>query len=175
MRTPASLTQSSRPAPQPGPRAIPRLTLALLALAACAPGFAQPAQQPPWAVDPAVGVWIPEITQRDCASGAPLAVFKGFSVLHHGGTLSETNTSPPASRGPGWGTWERHGDGYRSVFRFMRYFPDGNLAGYTVVRRTFTLAADGNSLTGVSRLEIQDPAGNLLGTGCATDVTVRFQ
>ena len=126
-------------------------------------------------VDPVVGVWIPEVTQRDCASGAPLAVFKGFSVLHHGGTLSETNPSPPSTRGPGFGTWERDRTGYRMKFRFIRYYPDGNLAGYVVVRRTFTLSQDRNTTTGESQTEIQDPAGTVLFTNCATDVATRLQ
>lgn len=153
--------------------------LALLTLAAgpalAGGGHGHDHHRAPWAVDPVVGVWIAEVTQRDCSTGTPLVSFKGMSVLHHGGTLSETNATPPAGRGPAWGTWERHRNQYRASFRFMRYFPDGNLAGFTVVRREFTLSADGNSLSGVARFEIQDPAGHVIATGCATDVTTRFQ
>lgn len=178
MCTPAisgSTVQSSRTTPRPMPRAIPctRLALALLALAASSHAFAGPAQQPPWSVDPVVGVWSPSVTLRDCASGTVIGQVKGLSVLHHGGTLSETTASPPASRGPGVGTWQRQGDGYVSAFRFVRYLPDGSFAGITVIRRQFTLNGDGTQ-TGESRLELQDPAGTVVATACASDVTTRL-
>jgi hypothetical protein len=156
-----------------------RLGVALLALAAgslCTFARAQPINPPPWPAEPVVGVWLPEITLRDCASGTALEVFRGMSVLHYGGTLSETNTSPPGTRGPGFGTWQRLGaNSYASQFRFLRYFPDGNLAGATVIRRQFTLSADGQQQVGSSQIEIQIPGGFVVATACATDVTVRFQ
>jgi hypothetical protein len=131
---------------------------------------------PPFAVDPVVGVWIPTITVRNCATGDPGEVFGGMSVLHHGGTLSETNTSPPATRGPGWGTWARAaGGGYTSLFRFLRYNVDGSLAGYTVIRRQFTLSADGSQAAGQSRFEIQLPNGFVVFEGCTTDVAMRLR
>lgn len=178
MHTPAisgSPNQSSRITPWPVLRAIPvrPLALALLALAAGTQAQARPAQQPPWSVDPVVGVWSPSVTLRDCNTGTVLAVVKGLTALHHGGTLSETTTSPPASRGPGVGTWQRQGDGYVSTFRFVRYLPDGSFAGITVIRRQFALNADGTQ-TGESLLELQNPAGAVVSTACASDVTTRL-
>lgn len=157
----------------PSRRRTPPRLLALLALAACAHAFAQPPVQPPWSVDPVVGVWTPSVTLRDCGSGAVLGLVRGLTVFHHGGTLSETTTSPPATRGPGVGTWARQGDGYVSTFRFVRYLPDGSSAGITVIRRQFSIHADGTQ-TGLSRLELQDPAGNVVATACATDLTTRL-
>jgi hypothetical protein len=148
--------------------------LAALLVAAGTPATAQPLVQPPWTPDPVVGVWIAEVTQRDCASGTPIVTFRGMSVLHHGGTLSETNESPPTSRGPAWGRWVREGEQYSARFRFARYAPDGTLVGYTRVQRHFTMAADGQTLNGSARFEIQDPAGNTFAVGCATDITRRL-
>ena len=146
------------------------------ACTATASDLAATGGQAAWAVDPAVGVWIPTVTQRDCTSGQPLAVFGGMSVLHHGGTLSETNASPPSTRGPAWGTWERTGPRqYRSQWRFLRYDPDGSFAGTTVVRRQFTLSGSGEEATGQSQFDIVLPNGVVVFTGCATDVAVRFR
>jgi hypothetical protein len=153
-------------------RTLPLAVAALAALGSPMAG-AQSAPQP-WTPDPVVGAWASEVTQRHCASGAPLGVLKGTLAMHHGGTLSETSSSSPASRGPGFGTWKRQGDGYAARFRLIRYFPDGNLAGYVVISRQFVLSADGQQITGTASLDVQDPAGHTVATGCATETTTRL-
>lgn len=125
--------------------------------------------------DALVGVWLATVTQRDCASGTPLATFKGQQVFHAGGTLTDTNSAPPNTRGPGMGVWQRQGHGYQSKFRFARYFPDGNLAGYSVVTRHIAWGADRDNVVGTTSIELLDPAGTVVGRGCASDVAVRFE
>lgn len=146
--------------------------VATLALAAFATQASHAA--PPWSVDPVVGLWLATVTQRNCATGEVLAVFQGQQVFHHGGTLSDTNSGPPTSRGVGFGTWQRTGPTSLTVrFRFMRFGPDGQLAGFSLVTREVALSADGQSATAQTTVQIQNPAGVTVATGCASDVAAR--
>lgn len=130
----------------------------------------------PVEADPFEGVWEAVVTVRDCSTGAPLATFRGAQVLHRGGTLVDTNASPPASRGPGMGTWSRNNDGtYAAKFRFYRYNSDGTLAGTNVVTSTRTLSADFNSYSGDTRGEVRDLSGAVIATNCVSDAGMRFR
>jgi hypothetical protein len=125
--------------------------------------------------DPFVGVWSHDAARVDCASGAVLARFKAMQMIHRGGTLSDTNSTPPTTRGPGFGVWERAGERrYDIKFRYARYFPDGNLDGYTVVSGRTLLAHDGNSVTNSSRVEIRDASDFLVATACASTTGTRL-
>lgn len=120
------------------------------------------------------GVWDSGITIKDCTSGAAMAAFKGASLFHHGGTLSGDNSMPPASRGAAFGTW-KHGAGtsYTANLWFTRYNPDGTVAGTQKVERALTLAADGNSLSGTLTLQVINPAGVVVASGCGAESGVR--
>lgn len=147
------------------------LCAAALFFQACSDSIAQGTD-----ADPYEGVWEATVTVRDCTSGATLAAFRGAQMIHRGGLLSDTNSTAPATRGPGMGVWSRNGNGtYAAKFRFYRYNADGSLAGSAIVTSTRTLSADGNAYSGDTRNEIRDPAGNLLASGCVTDTGVRFQ
>ena len=125
--------------------------------------------------DPVEGSWESVITVRDCTTGATILTAKGQQVLHRGGTLTDTNASPPTTRGVGFGTWRRDGAGanYTARFRFNRYNPDGTLAGTQRVTRVFTLSADGNTQTSTNTSQTLDAAGTVLQNGCAGDVGTR--
>ena len=124
--------------------------------------------------DPVEGVWESTLTVKDCTSGAVLATFKGQSVLHRGGTLSADNSQPTVTRGAAYGTWKRGaGNAYTSTLVFMRFNPDTTLAGTQKVVRSFTLAADGNSLTGTNTAQIINTAGVVLQQACVSEAGVR--
>ena len=124
--------------------------------------------------DPVEGVWESALTVKDCTSGAVLATFKGQSVLHRGGTLSADNSQPTVTRGAAFGTWKRGtGNAYTSTLVFMRFNPDMTLAGTQKVVRSFTLAADGNSLTGTNTAQIINTAGVVLQQACVGETGVR--
>jgi hypothetical protein len=125
--------------------------------------------------DPVEGAWEAVITVRDCSTGAAVLTARGQQVLHRGGTLTDTNASPPATRGVGFGTWRRDGAGagYTARFRFNRYNPDGTLAGTQRVTRVFTLSADGKTQTSTNASQTLDAAGAVLQNGCAGDVSTR--
>jgi hypothetical protein len=125
--------------------------------------------------DPFVGVWLHDAARVDCTSGTVLLRFKAMQMIHQGGTLSDTNSTPPTTRGPGFGVWERTGERrYEIKFRYARYFPDGNLDGYTVVSGKTLLSHDGNSVTNSSRVEIRDATDFLVATACASTTGTRL-
>ncbi len=126
------------------------------------------------APDPVVGVWESQVTQKDCASGAVLAQFRGAQVYHTGGTLTDTSGAPPTSRGPGMGIWTSAGGTYTARFRFYRYNPDGSLAGSNVVTRTFTISTDGTTAAATTRAQVIDLSGTQLQEVCASDTAKRF-
>lgn len=124
--------------------------------------------------DPVEGVWESNLTVKDCTSGALLTTFKGQSVLHRGGTLSADNSQPTALRGTAYGTWKRDaGNAYTSTMVFMRFNPDTTLAGTQKLVRSFTMAADGNSLTGTIAAQIINTAGVVLQQVCVSETGAR--
>lgn len=125
--------------------------------------------------DAVEGSWEAVITVRDCTTGATILTAKGQAVFHRGGTLTDTNASPPTTRGVGFGTWRRDAtaQNYTARFRFNRYNPDGTLAGTQRVTRVFTLSADGNTQTSTNTSQTLDAAGAVLQNGCAGDVSTR--
>lgn len=131
------------------------------------------------ASDPVEGTWESAVTIRDCASGATLRTFKGLSVLHRGGTASATNSNPPASNGPAFGTWRGTGapGAYAVSFRFFRFNADGSFAGAQNLTRSLTLGTtDPNTMSETIAAQLLDPAGNVVGApicGVATSVRVR--
>lgn len=130
----------------------------------------------PFDPDPFVGLWLHDVARVDCASGTALVHFAAMQLINQGGTLNDANSSGPTTRGAGFGEWERVGERrYTIKFRYARYFPDGNLDGYTVVRGNTVLARDGKSLTNSSRVEIRNASDVLVTTACAHTTGVRFQ
>jgi hypothetical protein len=124
--------------------------------------------------DPIEGAWESTITIRDCTSGAVVRTFKGMNTFHRGGTLSDTNNAPTATRGPGQGVWKKGAGTYTASFRFYRYNADGSLAGSQKVTRTTTLGTDGNSSSGTISAQIIDTSETVLQTLCGTEASVRI-
>lgn len=149
-------TQSFRPM-----RAVSALVSGLLISA----GAAQ-------ASDNIVGVWWSEVSRVDCSTGATLGSFTGMQTFHLGGTLTDTNSQNPASRGPGMGTWSRQGPDVLTRFRFM-LFNAGAWTGTAVVTRKVTPGPGGDTAIGQGTSEVYTPGGQLVATGCTRDVSVR--
>lgn len=148
---------------------VPALSLFLL-FQACGGGGNATAQEAP---DPAEGVWEANVTIKDCSSGAVLTSFRGAQVLHRGGTLTDTNSAPTNSRGPGFGVWSRSGAAYTSKFRFFTYDAAGVVSGVTRVTRTFTIASDGKSQTSTNTNQLEDLNGVAIRNSCGSDTSTR--
>ena len=139
------------------------------------------AQNPP--VDPVgfrepslVGVWLTQVTRRNCDTGEPIAATGRIQLTFaEGGTLLET-IGPSTIRSPGNGIWKReHGwNEYSYALRFMRYDAAGSFIGSGVVRAALTLDETGDHYTATATNDVLDVNGNVIGSGCATSVSTRF-
>ncbi len=123
-----------------------------------------------------VGVWVTQVTRRNCETGEPIGATSQSQVTFaKGGTLLET-IGPSIFRSPGNGIWEReHGrKKYSSALRFMRFDAAGSFVGSGVVRVDLTLDETGDHYTSTATNDVLDVNGNVIGSGCATSVSTRF-
>jgi hypothetical protein len=121
------------------------------------------------------GAWESAVTIKDCTSGAVLRTFTGENIFHRGGTLTADNSMPVPTRGLGVGVWTQDSTGaYTTRFHFLRFNPDGTVAGSQNVVRTIALAADGKSLTSTIAAQLIDPAGNVIAPICGSEVGTRL-
>jgi hypothetical protein len=120
------------------------------------------------------GVWEAQVTRRVCATGEPIGTFRGMTNFIAGGALVGTNSNPnPPTT---YGRWQYLGSRhYVAVERFFRSNPDGSLAGVQRITRNITLARDGYHFTGINTSEVFDVDGNLIASGCTTDITRRVE
>lgn len=124
-----------------------------------------------------VGVWLTQLTRRNCDTGEPIAATGRIQfTFAEGGTLLET-IGPSIFRSPGNGIWKReHGwNEYSYAVRFMRYDAAGAFIGSGVVRAALTLDETGDHYTATATNDVLDAAGNVISSGCATSVSTRFQ
>ena len=122
------------------------------------------------------GVWEAQVTRRVCATGDPLATFRGMTTFLRDGASIGTNNLPPTTGGIAFGRWKYlGGNRYLDVERFFRYNPDGSFAGVQRITRNFTLNHEGNQFTGTVSIEVFDATDHLIQTGCATEVTKRVE
>jgi len=123
-----------------------------------------------------VGVWLTQVTRRNCDTGEPIAATNRIQVTFaEGGTFLET-IGPSIFRSPGNGIWKReHGwNEYSSALRFMRFDAAGSFIGSGVVRAALTLDETGDHYTSTATNDVLDVNGNVIGSGCATSVSTRF-
>lgn len=90
-----------------------------------------------------VGLWQSTIEIGPCAGG-PRSQLRGLNQFHAGGTLTETGSPPPSTRGPGLGAWRwnRGTERYDARMQMLRYLPDGSFDGFTDIHRQLRLNTD---------------------------------
>jgi hypothetical protein len=120
------------------------------------------------------GVWEAQVTRRNCATGEPIGTFRGMTNFIAGGALIGTNSNPnpPTTYGRWYYLGARR---YIAFERLFRYSPDGSFAGVQRITRNITLARDGYHFTGTNTSQVVDVEGNLIASGCTTDVTRRVE
>jgi hypothetical protein len=132
------------------------------------------------------GVWIVQVTQRDCATQAARGTFTSLVTFVDGGTTYESAGGvafAPGQRSNGHGTWTRLGD---STFR-QRMVPlilfttppsppvsPGFEAGWQVIDHTVTLS-DPDHATSAGGAEFHRSNGELYRSTCSTAVLQRFE
>ena len=120
------------------------------------------------------GVWDSTVVLKDCATAAVFDTLKVATIVHHGGGLTSDDSSPPSSRGVAFGNW-KHGaaDSYTFNLRFMRFDPDGSLAGSLMATRSLTLAATGDSVSGTLTARVLAVDGSVLQSICGSETGAR--
>ena len=118
------------------------------------------------------GAWKATVVQP-----APLPTVLSLQVYTATGGLVETSNQPPMGRSPMLGNWVRTG-GRRYSATGVHFLFDpqtGAFVGTRRIDRTFELAQDGQSFTGIARVTTFDVNGNTLGTGTANTSGERMQ
>jgi hypothetical protein len=122
------------------------------------------------------GLWIANVTNRDCQTGASGATFRALYMFIHDGSVTTEAAffTPSPRRSSGLGAW-RHlqANTYASAWWFFRYNPDGSFLSMREITQTIEL--NGDQFTTVDKVEEYDANGNLISTGCATSVATRAQ
>jgi hypothetical protein len=98
-------------------------------------------------------------------------------VFVAGGTMIEsTSGTAPALRTQGEGVW-RHITGNNYVFRFKSFtFNAQNVfTGWMIIQADATLDSTGDAYTSSATIEVYNPNGVLVGTGCAQTAGTRFE
>jgi hypothetical protein len=120
------------------------------------------------------GVWMSDVTIKDCSSGTILATFHGLGMFIRGGALLQTNNMNPALASPSAGHWEYHGQGlYTATFQFFRFDTTGTWTGVQKVTRDIQLARDGATFTSTIAFTTYDVNGNVIASGCGTEAATR--
>ncbi len=121
------------------------------------------------------GVWNAQVTSTDC-NGHILMAFRGLNAFHEGGTLTFIGNGNPELGNVVLGTWQRTGGmrTFNATFQGFNFNPDGSFAGTLKVASQIHLSTDGNSYTSTDTFAVYDPDGNLIFSGCITEVATRL-
>lgn len=120
------------------------------------------------------GVWISNVSIRDCQTGDVIRTIRALNLFIHDG--SSTETAVNVLRTPSVGTWKHlEGQTYASTFTFFRYNPDGTFASRAKVTRTIELSEEGNEFTTTGTVEDFDANNVLIAKSCPTETAMRAQ
>jgi hypothetical protein len=123
------------------------------------------------------GTWCVQVTIRVCQTGAEIFTFPSLVTFAHGGTMTETSSTPgPALRSPGHGVWQHtDGNSYSQLFEFFTFDPAGTWTGTQKVSHTIEIGQSRDEFSSSGTAEIFDTSGTLLFTGCSTAVAGRLE
>lgn len=121
------------------------------------------------------GSWNVQVTIRNCQTGAAIITFPAMNTYMGGGTMVEAGSSSTL-RGGGHGVWSYQGRRtFSAAFQFFRFNADGTYAGIQRVRRQIEVSRSESNFTASAMVEIFNPSGVLIATGCATETATRFE
>ena len=125
------------------------------------------------------GSWMTHLQRRNCQTEDPIALpGRGLITFATGGTISETAAGAVGGgfRGPGHGVWERRGAReYTATFVIQLLNPDGSFAAWLKSMQLIELMENGDQFTSTVSVEVTDPQGTVIQTGCATTVGTRIK
>jgi hypothetical protein len=125
------------------------------------------------------GVWLSNVTVRNCQTGAPApAPIRILYLFDHDGSLTLAGGAlppgPTLRLGSGVGTW-RHAQAqtYTSTVRFFVFNTDNTIAALAVVTKAIEL--NGDVFTATNVVEDFDVNGMLISKACTTEIATRAQ
>jgi hypothetical protein len=129
------------------------------------------------------GTWRVIVTQKVCATGAPIGVpFQSLLTFIRGGTMTGTTANAAflaGQRSGDYGVWgPATGHGYSATEEAFVLFSGGPFTqGSQVIRHSISLTNGGQSFNDVASIQFYDAIGNPLlpVPGCATAVGQRLQ
>jgi len=127
--------------------------------------------------DQLAGTWQVQSTQRNCQTGAAIRTFPALNIFVRGGSMLGTSAgASPALFSNAYGVWQHiGGQNFTNTFTVFRFNPDGTYTGTLKATRAIVLGPDFNEFTTTESIEIFDPSGNLISTGCATQTARRLE
>lgn len=122
------------------------------------------------------GTWRVVVTIRNCQTGAELITMPTLNTFIVGGSMIGTPSQNPVLLRAGHGVWEHNGgQNFTNTIIFFRYNADGTFAGTQKVTRHIEVAPGANEFTSEDSVELVDPGGNVVGTGCASGIGQRLE
>jgi len=123
------------------------------------------------------GAWRLQLTVRDCNTGQALRTFPAVFTFSKGGTATFITAGQiPSLATPGLGAWRHVQDhNYSAVTDVFVFSPAGVWIQTHRLTRAIEVSIDGDTFTDTVALEIFDPNGNVIVTGCATSVASRLE
>jgi len=121
------------------------------------------------------GTWEMQLSRTDCA-GHVVGVAQSVAIFMAGGTMIESQAPrPQAQKTPGEGVWSHtNGNDYAFRFKYFTFDAQNVFTGWTIIGGEITVDTGGNANTGSATIEVYNPNGNLLATGCAEVAGTRF-
>jgi hypothetical protein len=121
------------------------------------------------------GSWRGDVTVLNCQTGVPIRTFQSLITFVRGGSALDTNNAT-FFRSPGHGIWRHEGGpNFSTNSRFFLFNSSGVPTGTNDVTKTIVLGPGDNEYTATTTSEIRDLNGNLIQTGCATDIAHRVE
>lgn len=150
--------------------------IATLALAAVAAG-AISASAGTSSIDESAGNQLAGTWQATVKLPAPAPPLRSMAVYTADGSWVETSSQPPASRSQMFGVWERVGGRHYAATgrHFLFDSTTGAFTGSRKINRTFQLAEDGQSISGVAHVTTYDAAGQVVETFVVQAAAQRMQ
>jgi len=121
------------------------------------------------------GTWEMQLSRTDCA-GHVIGTAQSVAIFMAGGTMMESQAPrPQAQKTPGEGVWGHTTDSnYAFRFKYFTFDAQNVFTGWTIISGELTVDGTGDTNTGSASIEVYDPNGNLVTTGCAEVTGTRF-
>lgn len=122
-----------------------------------------------------VGLWDVQVTNSNCATGAPLSTFSAMHKYELGGTGQVVPAGSPTALSAHMMIWNHvSGNDYQVSLKMFRFDGAGNAIGWIVLTNEVSINEAADEYAGSGVAQVFDAAGNLVGGSCPSFVGTRF-